>query len=118
MRKNKRKTTQKKRTTVPTPAVNKPVESGTPTLSEHKEETKVNTVSAPSEVAQPVEKKADATVPVSTLTETTPIETQLKEIKKESMTGPGFCTKARAGFCSLHLVMHRFANRADVCGRL
>lgn len=84
MRKNKRKTTQKKRTTVPTPAVNKPVESGAPTLSEHKEETKVNIVSAPSEVAQPVEKKADATVPVSTLTETTPIETQLKEIKKES----------------------------------
>lgn len=38
-----------------------------------------------------------------------------KEIKKESMTGPGFCTKARAGFCSLHLVMRRFANRADVC---
>ena len=32
-----------------------------------------------------------------------------KEIKKESMTGPGFYTKARAGFCSLRLVMHPFS---------
>lgn len=31
------------------------------------------------------------------------------------MTGPGFCTKARAGFCSLRLAVRRFANRADVC---